>query len=358
MQQNYQFTARKKNGLWQLILTYRDSQGRRRQKAKQGYRRRSDALAQSEKDKLLARIHPDVKDVKMEDITLEHFLEVYREDHKDSLTYNTLKNYDIALSRVPQLLKRKMVDITYADVLHAVNAIYVMKPSSINLTVQKLKALFSYASDVYHLFPTSPIARLPAVKDRRDGRVKALTPEERDELLSALKKDGPLWHAMASVAAFAGLRFGEICGLTTADIDFFPTPVIHVRHQWGLISAGKYAFKSPKSSNGFRDIPMPPVMVSILRSYLSSRHIVDISARIFPQNESSYLNARIKKHNPSCSVHQLRHTYATTLLANGVDVKTVSALMGDKVETILKTYVHYTDEMRKNATENVKKIFG
>lgn len=144
MQQNYQFTARKKNGLWQLILTYRDSQGRRRQKAKQGYRRRSDALAQSEKDKLLARIHPDVKDVKMEDITLEHFLEVYREDHKDSLTYNTLKNYDIALSRVPQLLKRKMVDITYADVLRAVNSIYVMKPSSINLTVQKLKALFSY----------------------------------------------------------------------------------------------------------------------------------------------------------------------------------------------------------------------
>lgn len=358
MQQSYQFSARKKDGLWQLILTYRDAQGKRRQKTKQGYHRRADALAQSEKNKLLARIHPDVINERMAEITLEDFMEVYRNDHKDSLTYNTLKNYDIALSRVPQLIKRKMVDITYADVLHSVNAIEGMKPSSMNLTVQKLKALFSYAADVYHIFPTSPIAKLPYVKDRRDRRVKALTPAERDELLEALEKDGSMWHAMASVAAFAGLRFGEICGLTSADIDFFPTPVIHVRHQWGLVSARKYDFKSPKSANGFRDIPMPPVLAKILRVYLDARHVFDISTRIFPQNESSYLNARIKKHNPACSVHQLRHTYATTLLSNGVDVKTVSALMGDKVETILKTYVHYTDEMRRNATENVRRIFG
>ena len=57
------------------------------------------------------------------------------------------------------------------------------------------------------------------------------------------------------------------------------------------------------------------------------------------------------------SIHDFRHTYATTLLSNGFDVKTVAALLGDTVETVLKAYVHYTDEMREHAQERLSKFF-
>ena len=50
--------------------------------------------------------------------------------------------------------------------------------------------------------------------------------------------------------------------------------------------------------------------------------------------------------------------FATTLLANGVDIKTVASLLGDNINTVMNVYVHYSDEMRKNAAQDVSKIFG
>lgn len=57
-------------------------------------------------------------------------------------------------------------------------------------------------------------------------------------------------------------------------------------------------------------------------------------------------------------MHSFRHTYACTLLANNVDIKTVASLLGDTVDTVINNYIHYTDEMRKNAADKVANIFG
>ena len=56
-------------------------------------------------------------------------------------------------------------------------------------------------------------------------------------------------------------------------------------------------------------------------------------------------------------MHSLRHTYATRLLSHGVDIKTVSALLGDTVATVINNYVHYTDDMRKQASSMINNIF-
>ena len=66
----------------------------------------------------------------------------------------------------------------------------------------------------------------------------------------------------------------------------------------------------------------------------------------------------MKSFLPNNSIHDLRHTYATKLLSNGVDIKTVSALLGDSLPTVLKIYVHYSDDMRLKAAGKVADIFG
>ena len=358
MVKNYKFDARKKDNAWQLILSYKDKRGKWHQKTQQGYSKRSIALSDEEKQKLLDRVPPeDLLDPAMAEVTLGDFLEIFKEDQENTLTYNTLRNYDVALARVPELLDIPMVKIEYADVLRAVRSLS-MAASSINLTIQKIKALFSYAADVYRLFPVNPIAKLPYMKERKDKRVKALTASELDDLLEKMKENEfTMFYVMCCIAGYAGLRFGEICGLTSSDIDI-PNLTIHVNKQWGLVDKGTYEFKTPKSNNGFRDVPIPMKLAGILSEYMEHRRTIDFTRRLFTINESSYLNARIKKYYPSCSVHQLRHTYATLLLAHGVDVKTVSALLGDRVETIMKTYIHYTDDMRDQAKKDVQKIFG
>ncbi|MCS4455170.1 tyrosine-type recombinase/integrase [Clostridium botulinum] len=46
-------------------------------------------------------------------------------------------------------------------------------------------------------------------------------------------------------------------------------------------------------------------------------------------------------------MHELRHTYATKLISNGVDFKTVAQLLGHTVEQTMKTYSHVNDDMMK-----------
>ena len=56
------------------------------------------------------------------------------------------------------------------------------------------------------------------------------------------------------------------------------------------------------------------------------------------------------------TIHWFRHAYATTLLASGAYIKTVSALLGDTQSTVLKNYVDYTDDMRESAKELVNAL--
>ena len=64
------------------------------------------------------------------------------------------------------------------------------------------------------------------------------------------------------------------------------------------------------------------------------------------------------QHQIKNSVHDLRHTYATRLLAEGIDIKTVASLLGDTITTVELIYVHYTDEMREKAADDINRIFG
>lgn len=354
---NYTFTVRKKDSGWQIILSYRDSRGRWRQISKQGFTKRSQALSASVKRDLLSKMKKTANvPENMKDITLAEFYQVFAQESKKTLTYNTLKNYRITIDRVPSLAKKRMVDITYADVVHAINSLN-LSASSVNLSIAKLKVLFKYAANIYHLFPVSPIRDLPYVKDRKSKKITALTQEEFSDLLKCMKNEKEEYYVVCAIAGYAGLRFGEIAGLTKADIDFF-AGVIHVNKQYGMVARGLYKIREPKTRNSYRDVPIPQVLLNILINYLEDRKAVRMDRRIFNVRESSYVNSRIKKYYPDCSVHQLRHTYATTLLANGLDVKTVSALIGDTVAMVIKTYIHYTDAMRKKAKKDVSRIFG
>lgn len=61
---------------------------------------------------------------------------------------------------------------------------------------------------------------------------------------------------------------------------------------------------------------------------------------------------------PDHTMHDFRHTYATRLLSSGMDIKTVASLLGDTVATVERVYIHYTDEIRAKAAEDINRIFS
>lgn len=353
----YRFTARKKDNGWQLLLRYKDGSGKWHQKTKQGYGKKSDALAEEEKDRLLKSVMNIGADTERHDMTLKELYGLFRENKRKELTYNTLKNYELTLARLSSIADCKVAEITTQDLIKTFNGLSGLSPSSINLSIAKIKVLFKYAKNVCSLIKIDPSENLHYVKERRKKAVKALSQDELNDLISSMKNERMDIYTMCAIAGYAGLRFGEIAGLTAADIDL-KSKILHINKQYGLVSKNLYAFKPVKSTNGYRDVPLPPALIFILSDYLQLdiKHPPD--GRIFSICESSYVNARIKKYRSDCSIHQLRHTYATLLLANGVDVKTVAALLGDTVNTVIRTYIHYNDDMRKQAAEKVADIFG
>jgi integrase len=118
-------------------------------------------------------------------------------------------------------------------------------------------------------------------------------------------------HIMCSIAGYAGLRYGEICGLTWDDIEFTAN-TITINKQLGSTGKGKYEIKEPKTDNSIRTVPMPAKLHQTLKEY-KSKIILPIDRRLFQVQTSSSMavNNVIKKNrarnNNSRYAPYLRH---------------------------------------------------
>ena len=125
---------------------------------------------------------------------------------------------------------------------------------------------------------------------------------------------------------------------------------------------GKLIISEPKTKAAFRTIILPPAMVELLLAYRKGI----FSDLMFPSpvKEGSPLDPahiRTRLHlileHAQCKqirFHDLRHTFATISLEHGMDIKTLSAIIGHiSSRTTLNIYTHITDEMQENAAVSI-----
>jgi len=134
---------------------------------------------------------------------------------------------------------------------------------------------------------------------------------------------------------------------------------MNIETQWNNTITGRHQLQPPKSANGFRVIPIPAKLLALLRQY-HNNYPLQLDRRLFayPGVMIRRVCVAMRSVHKDLSPHCLRHTYATHLLAQGIDVQTVAALIGDDPETVIRTYIHYTDKMREAAKTNIEKIFA
>jgi integrase len=132
--------------------------------------------------------------------------------------------------------------------------------------------------------------------------------------------DVQLW----AVAFYAGLRRSELIGLRGEDVDL-ATSVIRVRRGWDLVE-GEVA---PKSAQGRRNVPI----AAVLRDYLETLELMSEVAVFGSPNWIARTNERARKRWQDSdlqviTLHEARHTYASTMIAAGINIKALSVLMG------------------------------
>lgn len=348
----YNMTVRKKDGNYQIIVSYKDGI-KWRQKSKQGFATQREAKLYGQKiiDELKKTVTNPLDD-SLKNITFIELCELYMRE-KTSISENTKLVYHYIIKNLSVLHQKRVRDISHQVIFKTLSDIKFASRTK-NMYITFLKSVFNFAIKPYRIIQFNPVSE---IKRFTTKTYKSLTTFTIDEMNLLLKTyiDNKKLYTLLCIARYTGARYGEILALTWPDVDL-ACNTIRINKQLSRMSNNAYGIKEPKTRNSIRTLPIPPVLSNILSEYKSTSN----TERLFNVNTSSTgsINCVIKSVVPNKSIHAFRHTYATTLLANGVDIKTVASLLGDNINTVMNVYVHYSDEMRKNAAQDISKIFG
>ena len=263
---------------------------------------------------------------------------------------SAVRGYEQALRLrvVPALGHLRLSDIRRADLQAFVDRLLAAghDPSTIRNTLLPVRAIFrrAVARGEVSLNPTTGL-ELPAVRGRRE---RIASPEEAVRLLGTLARDRALW----ATAMYAGLRLGELLALEWDAVDF-SAGLIHVRRSWD-VKAGPV---EPKSRAGRRSVPL----AQVLRAYLNEHRLASewSEGLVFGRTRDVPFLAKtpsdrarrtwVKAGLNPIGLHECRHTFASFMIAAGVNAKALSVYMGHSSVTI--TFDRYGHLMPGNEAE-------
>lgn len=353
----YHFSFRHKDGGYQVILSYKDQFGKWRQKSKQGFRTKKEAQAAGDElVRLVQKLGSFPLNEDLKNLSLKDFFEIFLSEYGQNLRINTIYNYKSAMNFLGEMANLPVSKISPLMITHKFTT-KDYKVTTLQIYRNNLRSIFNYAINPYHIIQENPV-QLVISASKEPSSVDSYSAEELQTILNRMKKLNYQYYCACAIAAYAGLRMGEVMALTWSDIDFENSCITVSKQCYDYINHA-YNQTSPfvplKTSNSYRIVPIPPILLRILDVYRSSFKPYSVD-RLFKSHFRVPINIKLKQIGGK-NFHAFRHTYATTLLAKGLDIKTVSALLGDTVATVMNIYIHYTDDMRKNAAKEIKEIF-
>jgi integrase len=235
-----------------------------------------------------------------------------------------------------------------------------------------LKQIFKAAvkKRIISFDPMLEVDPVPQPHSKRKG----ISAKKMGALIAVLNDEELTGNILAIFLALAtGMRRGEILGLIWEYVSF-EDACLFVEQTIGT----KKHKHAPKTENSIRMIPLDSITLNLLREwkawqegFLASKEIVQgeetpvcINTRgeyIDPHSFNAWWRRFSAKHGFEGVVpHELRHTYASHLLGNGIDVKTVQELLGhSKPETTLRLYCHALEHNKRIAANTIGSLlFG
>ena len=195
-------------------------------------------------------------------------------------------------------------------------------------------------------------------------KVQALEKQEQAKLENYILENNKIYYFGILLSLYTGLRLGEVLALKWQNIDI-KNKLIYIDKSVGSISQNHKTLtieSSPKTQSSIREIPISKKLLDllkVLRQHCSTDYVIvshnnkQIKPRAY---QKSFENLLKKFHIKHYGFHALRHTFATRLLENGVDIKTISELLGHSSPTItLNRYVHTNLQNKRKAMEILTK---
>lgn len=238
-----------------------------------------------------------------------------------------------------------------------------LSPAYVRSIMLVINSVLQFATAKQMLAPQTTKVHMPSVAPKE---LQILSKAEQEKLEGILLREIDETKLGILISLYTGLRIGEICALEWDDIDLI-NRLLYVRHTIARVSKSNIAGKittelvvdHPKTAASLRCIPICSKLMTVLKTradFVSSKYVVSkddtfVNPRTFEYRYHSLLKA--------CDItpvnyHALRHTFATRCIEKGVDIKSLSEMLGhSNVSITLGTYVHSSMELKRAQIEKL-----
>lgn len=246
------------------------------------------------------------------------------------------------------------------------------------LSPNSIRRLHSFVSCVLAqaekemLIPYNPAAKAsPPAGEEHDPVY--YQPEQIAAILEALEQEPIKWRAMINLFIVTGARRGEIMGLKWSKVDF-ENRQIKIDTSLSFLS-GVGIFEGPTKTKNTRYVGLPVETVALLRKYRAwqqEQQLLNgdrwvVSDYVFTRNTGGALNPSsigvwmekfAERHGlPHIHPHAFRHSAASIMIAEGVDIVTVSKMLGHaNTSMTTDTYSHMIEDAKRGATECIADV--
>lgn len=340
---------RKRGNVWQYEISYKDIDGKYKKLRKSGFIKKSDAvLAASQINTFYPTAHNAKNGEQLFSDFFEQWINLYKRNSVSKVTFikyqNTLNHIKKIFNGIKlNQLTRSMyqVGLNHFGETHSLR--------TVNTLHKQIRAALLDALEEKRIL-VDPTRKAVVVGKPTAATKKTLDFNEWQLLIHHLDTS-ILEHLIIYVALKTGMRYAKILGITLADIDK-PTNLLNINKTWDY----KYnsGFKATKNSASNRKIILDNATIIALEKF-GITHKKNMSDPILVQHHHGLVSAEINKALTNILVslninrvtfHGLRHTHASILLFNGVNVLSVSKRLGhSSINTTQSTYLHIIKEL-------------
>lgn len=197
--------------------------------------------------------------------------------------------------------------------------------------------------------------------------IEIMNRTEQARLVQFLHTDMDISKAGIFLCLSTGLRLGEICSLKWVDIDC-EHRLIHISRTVQRIKSKEGPTKTvlletpPKSIFSNREIPIPDTLLSLLMSFKTSEqeYVLCTHKPMEPRTYQNHFKRYLETIDvPDYNFHILRHTFATNCVDSGMDIKSLSEILGhSNVQITLDRYVHPSMDTKRKYINALSADYG
>ncbi len=342
------------NGLWEYRISYKDAMGKYKRKEKGGFKTKAEATLAAAQVEI--ELQNDTLGIDKEISLLNYFkrwADVYKRPNVSHVTY---KAYQHTERKIEQLFgDRKLKDITATQYQEIINQ-YASTHAQDTVERFNIHVKACVKMSVHEGYIKRNFCEFVTIKATNKGRAletKFLEVEEYQKVIdTSFRKRQYQSYAAIYLIAKTGMRFSECLGVTVDDIDY-KNATLSVDKTWDY----KYntGFMPTKNKSSIRTIPLDKETLEFIRELPETP-----SRRLFDKLSNNAVNKSLRAIvGREVRVHSLRHTYASFLISKGVDLISISQVLGhENLNITLEVYAHQLQEQKQRNDDKIRNIWG